>query len=137
MQIIRGACVRDLSIHADERGTLGVFEQSADLPFRLERVFFMMVDDPHVERGGHANSCHEFIVALMGSVEIEVDNGFERNCVQMEPYAKGLWVQPGVLIRLRSFDPGTILVVGASARYTETRHFAVPQPDMILVDQCA
>ena len=46
-----------------------------------------------------------------------------------------VWVRPGVLITLRAFEPGTQLMVCASARYRDTRHFDRPQPGLIDPDQ--
>lgn len=131
MSMIHGSQLLPLAIHADVRGLLGVMPETDDLPFPLERIFFMKVDDSGVERGGHANSCDELIVALSGSVRVELDNGFERDAVTLADHASGLWIQPGVLIRLTSFEAGTILLVAASARYEDTRHFETPQPHLL------
>lgn len=121
----------DLKIHADSRGALGAFEQFVNLPFALERVFYMKVDDPGVVRGGHANSGEELIVALAGSVFVEVDNGHEKSRVRLHTLDKGLWVRPGVLIYLREFEPQTLLLVCASERYAEALHSDRVQPQWI------
>jgi hypothetical protein len=137
MDLIKGASLLEHPIHADDRGHLVAFQQFDTLPFRPERVFFMKIDRPEAERGGHANSCDEFIVAVAGAVRVEVDNGTERAGVWLRDYARGLWVRPGVLIHLRAFEPGTILLVCASARYEATHHFTTAQPHLMLADCCA
>lgn len=129
--LIKGVQLRRQQVHADPRGQLVSLEQFASLPFTPKRVFFMKVDSPGVMRGGHANSCDELIVALSGSVLVEVDNGDEHAAIRLSDCDQALWISSGILIRLKEFGPGTILLVCASALYGETRHFERPQPGLI------
>lgn len=126
MHIIHGVKQITHRVHGDTRGDLVAFERSSSLPFPLERVFFMKVDERSGERGGHANSCHEYIVAVAGSVVIDVDNGRERASVRLTGHDQALWVGPGVLLRLRDFSRDTVLLVCASQSYAQTTHY--PQP---------
>lgn len=134
MHLIEGAKMLAHRIHTDARGDLVAFEEFKDIPFPLKRVFFMKVDDPKIVRGGHANSCDEFIVALSGSVSVKIDNGFEESLVHLHTYDQALWVKAGVLIHLREFATGTLLLVCASARYEDTRHFDRAQPHLLRAD---
>lgn len=131
MRVIEGAQLLDYQVHADSRGRLTAFEPFESLPFALERVFLITVDTSSAVRGGHANSCDEYILAVSGSVQVEVDNGRERAAPRLRAGGPALWVRPGVLITLRAFEPGTALLVCASARYEDTRHFAEPQPQLV------
>jgi hypothetical protein len=137
MQLIGGARLLDYPLHSDHRGTLAAFEQPGTLPFPLARVFLISVDHPDTVRGGHASSCDEYIVAVAGSVRAELDNGRERASVRVGAGGPALWVRPGVLVTLGAFEPGTRLMVCASARWAETRHFAGPQPDLVDADRPA
>ena len=130
MYMIQGVERIDHRVYSDERGELVALERYENLPFSLKRVFFMRVDTTGAVRGGHANSCHEYLVALTGSVTVEVDNGAERTRVRLEGHGQALWIRPGILIHLRDFEPGTLLLVCASEAYEDTRHFAQPQPDL-------
>ena len=132
--IIRGVTLLKQHIYADSRGELVALEQHRNLPFELKRVFFMKVDSPESVRGGHANSCEEFIVALSGSVRVEVDNGFEHARVHLAGHDKGLWIRAGILVHLREFEPGTLLLACASELYGDTRHFSRAQPQLIMAD---
>lgn len=131
MVVIRGVTLLRQQIHSDRRGHLVSLEEEDALPFPLERVFFMKVDRDGIERGGHANSCDEYIVALSGSVVVEVDNGDQIASIRLDHHGEGLWIRPGILIHLRAFEAGTTLLVCASARYEETRHYAHARPDLI------
>ncbi|MFO1061800.1 MAG: FdtA/QdtA family cupin domain-containing protein [Dongiaceae bacterium] len=135
--LIRGARLLDYRIHADSRGALAAFEPDENLPFPLARVFLISADRSDTVRGGHASSCDEYIVALGGAVLAELDNGQERTAVPVRAGGPALWVRPGVLITLRAFEPGTRLMVCASARWGDTRHFDRPQPGLIEADRPA
>ena len=128
---MEGVQLRRQRVHADPRGELVALEQFASLPFAPKRVFFMKVDSSSVVRGGHANSCDELIVAVSGSVLVELDNGHERASTRLSGCDQALWISAGILIRLKEFGPGTVLLVCASAPYEETRHFERPQPWMV------
>lgn len=129
--LIHGVQLRRQQVHADPRGKLVSLELLAGLPFMPKRVFFMKVDSPGIMRGGHANSCDELIVAVSGSVLVEVDNVSEHAAIRLSGCDQALWVRSGILIRLKEFEPGTILLVCASALYGDTRHFERPQPGLI------
>ena len=134
--IITGVTLLKQHIHADPRGELVALEQHRNLPFEPKRVFFMSVDSPGALRGGHANSCDEFIMALSGSVLVEVDNGRECASVRLDRYDRALWVRAGILIHLREFKPKTILLVCAPELYVDTRHFDAPQPLLNMAEDC-
>lgn len=129
--IIPGVMLLRQRVHADRRGSLVSLEGDDSLPFPLERVFFMRVDRAGTVRGGHANSCDEYIVPIGGCVVVDVDNGEDRASVRLSDPGRGLWVRAGILIHLREFEAGTTLLVCASARYGETRHFAQAQPHLV------
>ncbi|MEA1833507.1 FdtA/QdtA family cupin domain-containing protein [Methylobacterium durans] len=121
-------------VHVDPRGSLVALEQFRSLPFSPKRVFFMTVEQPGIIRGGHANSCDEFLVLLKGSVLVEVDNGRERGEARLQSCDQGLWIRAGIMIHLREFEAGTILLVCASELYEDTRHYDRAQPDLFLAD---
>lgn len=134
MEMIGGAQLLDLRVHADSRGELVAFESFSNLPFALERVFYLRVDDPAAVRGGHANSCDELIVALVGSVTVELDDGRQQSRIRLGCKDRGIWIRPGIVITLRAFEPGTLLLVCASAPYQETRQFARAQEPLGVED---
>lgn len=58
-----------LPTFTDERGILTVMEKE---PFDIKRVFWLY--DLKDKRGGHAHKeCHQLIVAVHGSIEVEID----------------------------------------------------------------
>jgi dTDP-4-dehydrorhamnose 3,5-epimerase-like enzyme len=104
--------------HADERGLLAVLDEGAGLPFRPARLFVVTDVPPAIVRGQHAHArLHEVLIAVSGSVAIEVDDGTERAVVVLDDPAVGLHVPPRVWAAQRDFSPGAVLVVLASHPY--------------------
>ena len=134
MRLIAGASVIPLEVHVDGRGQLVALDGIDDVPFPLRRVFCISVAHYGVSRGGHANSCDELIIAINGAVTVDLDNGHERCSTRLVRSNRGIWVQPGLMIDLRRFEPQTTLLVCASASYRETRHYDRPQPHLFMAE---
>lgn len=130
-RIIRGVSCFDLVLSRDANGETGAFEAGHNLPFDCRRVFTIQVTKGRLDRGGHANSCDELIVAVQGSVLVRVDNGMEQGEVRLTSSQQAVCIRAGVLINLCEFAPGTLLTVCASKPYAETQHFEAPQPQLI------
>lgn len=124
VRIIEGARWVDLSRHRDVRGLLTVFDPD-DLPFPLAR-YFIIEAGPAQIRAEHASSAHELFATIRGRVACDLDNGEERQSVVLAAGERGVWVEPGVWVRLHSFAEGTILGVAASLRYAETSQWPIP-----------
>ncbi|MDQ0449510.1 sugar 3,4-ketoisomerase [Methylobacterium aerolatum] len=126
-KIIEGVDLLPQVVHSDPRGNLISFEEFGNVPFYPKRVFVITVDHSGPDRGGHANSCDELISVVSGAVTVEVDNGYHRRSVRLESNNEALWIRAGILIVLKEFAPRTALLVCASERYEDTRHFDRPQ----------
>lgn len=128
---IRGAASLIRRTFEDRRGLLHAFEAFDNLPFIPQRVFLIEAERGMDPRGGHANSCAEVIIVLRGGVTVELDNGSETESVRLVNEAEPLWISAGVVIRLTEFAAGSLLLVCASERYAQTRHFMTPQAHLI------
>ena len=129
--LISGAAILTSPFHPSSREGMSCFEQGHNVPFACRRVFYIAVDSDPIDRGGHANSCDELIVAVSGAVRVAFDNGVERGVVRLAAPDRALWLRAGLLIDLRDFAAGTVLMVFASQPFAETRHFDRPQPQLI------
>ena len=110
-EIIWGAQWFALSRHADDRGTLTVFDPD-ELPFEMRR-YFLIETVPGAARAGHSSTAHELIAAFRGRATCDVDNGKAQATVYLEAGRRGLWLRPGVGSDcMRS--PDTVLGVAAS-----------------------
>jgi hypothetical protein len=115
-----------LDVHADPRGSLIALEKAQGLPFALTRVFCIFDVPPGLERANHAVSAHTFLLAINGSLRVVCDNGSEIAKFTLDRRSEGLYVKPGVLLKLSSFTPGTILMVASSEPYAATKYFDKP-----------
>lgn len=64
---------------ADGRGNLSIIEQLKNIPFVIRRAYWIYDVPGGYARGEHAyKQNEEFIVALSGSFDVELDDGNEK-----------------------------------------------------------
>ena len=109
-----------LDKHHHENGNLSVVENGRQLPYDVNRVYYLYDVPGGVERGGHSHRhCHEFILAVSGSFDIEIDDGREKRKVSLNRSNYGLHVVPGIWRVLNNFSSGSVCLVLASDCYDE------------------
>lgn len=110
-----------LDKHHHENGNLSVVENGRQLPYDVNRVYYLYDVPGGVERGGHSHRhCHEFILAVSGSFDIEIDDGREKRKVSLNRSNCGLLVVPGIWRVLNNFSSGSVCLVLASDCYDES-----------------
>jgi len=111
----------DMNLVSDERGKLTFGEEHANLPFAPVR-YFMVYDVPiGTVRGGHAHkACHQFLIAVAGSVMVMTDDGVTRSEVLLDRPDRGLHIPPLVWSEQRYEGADSRLLVMASERYDES-----------------
>lgn len=113
-----GATVYEIPYFADDRGALNVLEISRELPFGCQRIFYTYTVPQGSVRGEHAHrKCHQFLIALRGSVNVAVDNGTVRDEIVLDSPSKGLHLPPGCWGEQYSHSEDCILLVLASQPY--------------------
>lgn len=110
----------ELPKYIDPRGNLTVAEGMKNVPFKIERTYWVYDVPGGESRGGHAHkSCIEFIIALSGSFTVTLDNGTERRAFHLNHPYQGLLVNTGVWRTLDDFSSGAVCLVLASELYDE------------------
>lgn len=105
---------------SDYRGELYVIEGARHVPFDVKRVFWITSLPQDIVRGGHAHrSCHQFIVALKGRLDVVVDDGREARTFRLDSPTEGLHVPPGIWAQEESFSEDVLYLVLASDHYDE------------------
>ena len=102
----------DLPKIPDARGNLTFIEGSRHIPFDIKRVFYLY-DVPGGEtRAEHANiKLQQVIIAMSGSFDVVVDDGFKRKTFSLNRSYYGLYI-PGMIWRgLENFSSGSICMV--------------------------
>jgi hypothetical protein len=106
----------DLPSYHDARGVLTAIEGEVDIPFAIERVFYMH----HVaaDRGGHAHTdTDQVIIASSGSLQVGLSDGATRATYRLDDATKGLYVPRMIFVELYGFSEGAVCLVLANTRY--------------------
>ena len=102
----------------DERGNLVVVEGSMDIPFDIQRVFYIYGSDNEVVRGQHANRNSEFVlINVSGTSKVRVDNGFEEEIIELNRPRMGLYLPTMLWKDMYDFSEDSVLLVLANTHY--------------------
>lgn len=103
----------------DERGSLIVVEGERDVPFAIQRVFYIYGSDATVMRGQHANRNTEFVlVNVAGKSKVRVDDGLGREQVyHLDQPNTGIYIPRMVWKDMYDFSPDSVLLVLCSEHY--------------------
>ena len=72
------------------------------------------------DRGSHAHkNLHQFIIAMSGSFDVELDDGKEKKRYHLNRSYYGLYVCPMMWSYLDNFSSGAVCMVLASEHYSE------------------
>ena len=102
----------------DERGNLSVIEELKDIPFKVERAYWIYDVPGGEHRGGHAyRENQEFIVALSGSFDVILDDGQEKKTFHLNRSYYGLYVPKGMWREMENFSTNSLALVLSSTKY--------------------
>jgi dTDP-4-dehydrorhamnose 3,5-epimerase-like enzyme len=110
-----------MNVHKDMRGSLMVSEFKKDLPFIPKRIFFVY-DVPNSKiRGEHAHkTCEQVLVCIKGKVSALIDNGKQRNQIELDSPEKGLYIPAMVWGTQYNYSDDAILLCYASKKYEDS-----------------
>ena len=108
----------------DHRGNLTFVEGNRHVPFEIKRVFYLYDVPGGQERAGHAHdNLEQCIIAISGSLDVVLDNGYERKRVHLNRSYHGLYITPMVWRELDNFSSGSVCLVLASTVYNEDDYY--------------
>lgn len=108
----------ELTKISDPRGNLSVIEELKDIPFKIERSYWIYDVPGGEHRGGHAyRENQEFIVALSGSFDVILDDGYERKTFHLNRSYYGLYVPKGIWREMENFSTNSLALVLSSTKY--------------------
>ena len=110
--------VIDLPKILDKRGNLSIVEEFKNIPFKIERVYWIY-DVPGGEvRGGHAyKKSEEFIIALSGSFDVVLHDGKEEQRFHLNRSYYGLYVPKMIWRSMENFSTNSLALIVSDKGY--------------------
>ena len=102
------------------KGNISSVNNSVEVPFDIERVYYLY-DVPGGEaRGGHAHKeLQQLIIAASGSFDLIVSDGKIKRTFHLNRPYQGVLMPAGLWRELDNFSSGSICLVLASHQYDE------------------
>ena len=101
-------------------GNITVVNNNDNIPFEVKRVFYIYDIPGGEDRGAHAHKdCHQFLIAVSGSFEVEMDDGTNKRTITLNRPYYGLHIPPGIWAAEKGFSSGAVCLVLASYKYDE------------------
>jgi len=109
---------------ADPRGNLTFVENQTHIPFNIKRVYYTYDVPGGAERGGHAHKeLKQLIIAMSGSFDITLDDGFEKQKFHLNRSYFGLYVCSMIWREIDNFSSGSVCMVLASEFFDEADYY--------------
>lgn len=105
--------------HGDERGHLVVAEGELDIPFAIQRIFYIYGSDNSIVRGKHANRRTELVlINVAGTSKVRVED-FEGNekIYNLDHPHMGLYLPAMIWKDMYDFSSDSVLLCLASEYY--------------------
>ncbi len=119
----------------DPRGNLSTIEQMKNIPFDIKRVHWIYDVPGGKDRGGHAyKETEEFIVALSGSFDVEIDDGHCKTIFPLNRSYYGLYVPKGMWRTMTNFSTNSLALVLSSTEYDEKDYISDYQEYLLWTD---
>lgn len=116
---MKEAKIIELPKFLDERGNLSVIEEMNEIPFKIERSYWIYDVPGGEHRGGHAyKENQEFIVAMSGSFDVVLDDGREKKVFHLNRSYYGLYVPEGLWRDMGNFSTNALALILSSTKYS-------------------
>jgi WxcM-like, C-terminal len=101
-------------------GNITPINNSVEIPFDVQRIFYLYDVPGGESRGAHAHKeCHQLLIAASGSFEVLLDDGKVKQVIQLNRPYIGLHIPPMIWASEINFSSGSICLVLASEKYSE------------------
>jgi hypothetical protein len=105
-------------------GNLTFIEAQRQIPFAIERVYYLYDVPGGAERGGHAHKgLHQLIIAMSGSFDILLKDGANERRFHLNRSYYGLYICPMIWRELDNFSSGSVCMALASNLYDEADYY--------------
>jgi oxalate decarboxylase/phosphoglucose isomerase-like protein (cupin superfamily) len=116
---LNNAKLLELPKISDPRGNLSFVEAGVHIPFDIKRIYYLYDVPGGADRGGHAHkNLHQLIIAISGSFDILLNDGYNKKLFHLNRSYIGLYVPPMLWRDLNNFSSGGVCMVLASEHYS-------------------
>lgn len=108
----------------DPRGNLTFIEVGNHLPFEIRRVYYLYDVPGGATRAGHGHkTLEQFMIAMSGSFDVELDDGRARKKCHLDRSYYGLYIPPLIWRDIDNFSSGSVCLVLASELFDESDYY--------------
>jgi hypothetical protein len=108
----------------DHRGNLTFIEGGRHAPFDIKRVYYLYDIPGGAYRAGHAHKqLNQMFIAMSGSFDVNLDDGFSRKKFHLNRSYLGLYVPSLIWRDIDNFSSGAVCMVLASAPFDEADYY--------------
>lgn len=102
-------------------GNLTFIEGDNHIPFEMKRVYYIYDVPGGAVRGGHGHKeLQQVIIAISGSFDVVLDDGYKRERFHLNRSYYGLYVPSMIWREIDNFSSGSVCLVLASNSYGES-----------------
>ena len=102
----------------DEEGKLVVIEGGQDIPFNINRVFYIYGTTRDKIRGQHANKKSNFVlINVAGSSKVRITDGKEEFVVELNKPMMGVYIPKMIWKDMYDFSTDSVLLVLTDTHY--------------------
>lgn len=109
---------------SDPRGNLTFIEGERHIPFEIKRVYYLYDVPGGATRAGHAHkTLQQFLIAMSGSFDVMVNDGYERRRFHLNRSYYGLFLPPLIWREMDNFSSGSVCLALASDFFDEADYY--------------
>jgi hypothetical protein len=117
---VEGVEIINLPKIPDLRGNLSIVEEEKQIPFKIERVYWIYDVPGGQVRGGHAfKEQQEMIIALSGSFDVVIDDGTTKKTFSLNRSYYGLLIPAKLWRQMQNFSTNSLAMVLSSTHFNE------------------
>ena len=121
----------------DNRGSFIALENLKEIPFEIQRIYYIYDTNPDFPRGAHAHKELEQVLIMMdGSCEIVLNDGRHSKSIILNRPDIGLFIGKNMWREMRNFSYGAKLLVLASDFYNENEYIRDYDEFLRMVNEC-